>query len=193
MTTIAKIPISEDETKFNLPSDYLKILYSMMKNITSYFKQNNIKYFAEGGTLLGIVRNRGQIPYDNDIDLGMLETDFIKLLKCKEDIETKFNYALRYEHYMLKIFYKDISLVLNGEDIFPCVDVFVYRRFNHRIEPIQHWENCYFKESEFKPLIKRKYHDIDVYTPNNPIPYLERYYGGDWRKPVYDYKEYKKT
>ena len=189
MTTVSRIEILPDNEKdYNLPQPFLNELYMMMKNITRYFKDNNIKYFADGGTLLGIIRDGGQIKHDNDIDFGMFETDFIKLLKCKNEIESKFDYALRYENYMLKIFSKEPCL---NENLYPCIDVFVYKRYNHRIFPIQNWPNCFYKEDEFKPLVKRKYHDIDVYTVNNPIPYLERYYG-DWKKKVYDLKVYEK-
>ncbi|MFC1591417.1 LicD family protein [Thermodesulfobacteriota bacterium] len=33
--------------------------------------ENNVDYFASGGTLLGAVRHRGIIPWDNDCDLGI--------------------------------------------------------------------------------------------------------------------------
>jgi len=51
------------------------------KNITDFFEENNLKYFITSGTLLGAIRHKGFIPWDDDIDIGMMRDDYEKLKK----------------------------------------------------------------------------------------------------------------
>ena len=64
-------------------------LFSVLLDLLSVFddlcKKYNLKYFAEGGTMLGAVRHNGFIPWDDDIDLAMRRDDFDTLLKIIEN------------------------------------------------------------------------------------------------------------
>lgn len=53
----------------------------MVKKFVSVCEQNHLTYFIMGGTLLGAVRHKGFIPWDNDIDLAMPRKDFNTLLE----------------------------------------------------------------------------------------------------------------
>lgn len=58
----------------------LKKLHAVQIDILNDFKavceKHNLPYFALFGTAIGAVRHEGFIPWDDDIDVGMLRSDF---------------------------------------------------------------------------------------------------------------------
>lgn len=76
---------------------------SLLSEFAQIAQQHNLQYWADFGTLLGCVRHRGFIPWDDDVDLGMMREDIDKLLTMlREDAAlcARYRAVLVYDPYV---------------------------------------------------------------------------------------------
>lgn len=64
----------------------------MLVDFDRVCRKYNIKYAVLGGTMLGAVRHKGYIPWDDDADIGMLREEYEKFKKVSSELDPKICY-----------------------------------------------------------------------------------------------------
>jgi len=57
------------------------VMLEMVGELDRICRKYDIPYFLYGGTLLGAIRHNGFIPWDDDLDVGLMRKDYLRLLK----------------------------------------------------------------------------------------------------------------
>ncbi len=73
-------------------------LFDLLKAFDRFCATHSIEYFLDSGTLLGAVRHKDFIPWDDDVDLTMKRAEFEKLLAHKDEIPAPFRLVLPTEY-----------------------------------------------------------------------------------------------
>ena len=82
-------------------ASYHHVLYSMALDVHNLLVRHQIAYWLDGGSLLGAVRHKGIIPYDDDIDIAIWEGDVLKLITALPELT---QYKVEFKPDMIKIF-----------------------------------------------------------------------------------------
>ena len=104
-------------------------LLPMLIDIDKFCRENNIKYSLSDGTLLGAVRHRGFIPWDDDIDLSLDRENFNKFITVAESRLPK-QYEIVHDTWIRRVTRKDNP----KKNAFPpegCIDLFIFDKVPH--------------------------------------------------------------
>lgn len=172
-------------------------LYSIMMHLDKLFEENSIPYWAMSGTLLGVERHHGIIPWDDDADLAIFEENEEKLLSLKDQLFSKGISICKFGGGYKCFYTHDKAIKIPHEDKcyewkYPSVDIFIMKNVGDKI--IFAKENAliafgekeyFFKEDLHFPLKKKLFGPMLIPVPHNSQPYLERAYGKNWEKVAY--------
>ena len=69
-----------------------RIQLEVLDVVMKFCDENNIHCFLDGGTLLGAIRHKGYIPWDDDIDVGMLRSDYDRFMDIFNKKNTRYKF-----------------------------------------------------------------------------------------------------
>jgi len=184
-----KFPIS-----FNSKTEIEAI--SLLENVVNNLEKNDCKYWLDGGTLLGAVRDKQLIPWDHDLDIGIKYEN--------DDILENLITQLRKKYYIRALPFKNHENIWNlGKyriiKVYPrkfiffreklCLDLFIFypdtlKPNNQKIYKYVVWnKNAYYDYKLLEELSTISFYGREYSTPGKTIEYLEAKYGHDWKIP----------
>ena len=127
-------------TSFNMKNKEIdfderkSIQLDMLKEIDAFCRKNDIRYSIAFGTLLGAVRHKGFIPWDDDVDIMMPLPDMIRFKNIFKsstlkyhDIDTNHHFEFDFSRIANIKTYKRIGLLISDYgisiDLYPLVAV----------------------------------------------------------------------
>jgi lipopolysaccharide cholinephosphotransferase len=195
--------MSKSGTKIESLDEIKKIELDIMISFDRFCKEHDIKYSLAYGTMLGAIRHKGFIPWDDDIDILMVREEydkFIELCRNGERLDNenyKVNIPLDSEYMQTFVKITDNSTVVSEDnlinkfeygvwiDIFP-ID-YVGNTYDEALKVMKYMTvNC---KKIIRTSIWRKNTDIRSFLKNIVYGLYKLVYG-DYRKYVRNVVEY---
>ncbi len=191
------------------------IQLEMLKEIDAFCRANDIKYSLAFGTLLGAIRHKGFIPWDDDVDIMM---PLPELLRFKEifkssnieyhDVDNNKYHSFPFSRLVYKSTYSKNGKYFQGDGI--CVDLYIclgipdkskeyidgaYPLYEKRIKMMKNRNRVIsyipIKTIPFFSMIQKQYRN---YLFEKSIPYKTAHYFymiagplSEWELMCYDY------
>ena len=108
-------------------------LTALLKEFDRVCDKYGLKYYFICGSLIGIIRHKGFIPWDDDIDLAMTRDDYNKLRELTKEEWKDLNYeVLHYDSLGQDVFWDFMPRVIDLEGNYP---IKVFDKAHGKINP----------------------------------------------------------
>lgn len=145
-----------------------EVNFYLLKKLKTIADAINIQFWLHGGSLLGAVRHNSFIPWDDDIDIGILREDFnllIDYLKSNKDIK----FEVKNYYVIPGICARQPRFVFKNQHNYFFIDIFVY-------------DNLYTQDitNTWSDFVKNKMIQVDeivktkIHSNNFEIPDIEQ-------------------
>jgi lipopolysaccharide cholinephosphotransferase len=170
------------------PAHKVDQIYELLKTVDALLRESRIEYSMDGGTLLGAVRHKGIIPWDDDGDVFIMKQDKARFFALKDRLKQKGIdlQDMGVESYKLTFDAETLRSRFSTSDA-ANVDVFVMEEdaggivrpasaYNKHTFPKE-----YFPKEELQNLRNYPFGPPDkllfLKGPANPMRYLKTFYG----------------
>ena len=190
---IIKSDLAYSTKRFKYVKPYVvEQLYQLMYIADKVLSDNNIDYWCEGGTLLGAIRHRGIIPWDDDGDFHVWDSDRSNL-EALRNVFAKYDIILMDTWFGYKMFFSNAEPIKGFQWLYPSIDIFPVKLDENKKMMFSYPETqrifakyLYDYETLY-PLKRYKFGSFHIWGPgiNAVKPYLDRCYGNDWNTHAY--------
>lgn len=163
----------------------------ILRLFDKFAKDNNLQYWIDFGTLLGAIRHKGFVPWDNDADITLRHNDLVPLLSKMKEYFNKNNFTVRetdnYYHFQIRIIKSDNPVV--GVDIFTVKNFYknIFKtsrernECNKKIKNIRHYLDSLITDKKLNGIdsIRNKISELELEINNGQLKKnAEIYYFG---------------
>jgi len=175
------IRYSEQET--------LDSLVHFFKKFDEMCQAEGLDYWPTSGSILGVWRHKGIIPWDDDLDFAMTRESAERLMKMSEDGTLLKKYNFEFDPGVVVV----TKLKFADQGWFPSADIYIVEEVDEAFRyclPLylngsctfigsDWWPREYFFRDDLYPLRRVEYEDFYVNAPNNFQKVVTQMWGED--------------